>query len=217
GETAEMPGMYGEGDYDLAGFAVGAVERGRALTGETVQAGDAILGIASSGLHSNGYSLVRRIVAETGLGYDDPAPFYPKKPLGEALLAPTRIYVKSCLAAIEAGGVKALAHITGGGFTENLPRVIPASVAARIDAGSWTPPAVFPWLRAAGNVEPSEMARTFNCGIGMIAIVDAGRAGDIASILERHGETVFALGAVVARDQAETQVEIDNMESLWRA
>ncbi|MEX2450822.1 MAG: phosphoribosylformylglycinamidine cyclo-ligase [Rhodospirillales bacterium] len=217
GETAEMPGMYGDGDYDLAGFAVGAVERGQALSGDTIGPGDAILGLASSGLHSNGYSLVRRIVAETGFGYDAPAPFAPAMALGEALLAPTRIYVKSCLAAIKTGGVKAFAHITGGGFTENLPRVMPENMAAQIDAGAWTPPAVFPWLREAGAVASEEMARTFNCGIGMIAIVEPDKAAALTATLERNGETVFALGRIAARNQADSQVDIENMESLWRA
>jgi phosphoribosylformylglycinamidine cyclo-ligase len=136
--------------------------------------------------------------------------------LGEALLAPTRIYVKSCLAAVKTGGVKAFAHITGGGFTENLPRVMPENMAAKIDAGAWTPPAVFPWLRAAGAVASDEMARTFNCGIGMIAIVEPDKAAALTATLERNGETVFALGRIAARKKADSRVDIENMESLWR-
>ena len=162
GETAEMPGMYAKGDYDLAGFAVGAVERGRQITGSDVKAGDVVLGLGSSGVHSNGYSLVRKVVSVAGLDYSAKAPFDPSKTLGEALLAPTRIYVKSCLAAIRAGGVKALAHITGGGLLENIPRVLPKDLACEIDAASWQQPPVFGWLRKTAGIDAQEMARTFN-------------------------------------------------------
>ncbi|HZD25683.1 MAG TPA: phosphoribosylformylglycinamidine cyclo-ligase, partial [Alphaproteobacteria bacterium] len=171
GETAEMPGLYAEGDYDLAGFAVGAVERDQVLSGAGVEPGDLLLGLASSGVHSNGYSLVRRLVEDFGQDYAAPAPFDATRSLGEALLTPTRIYVRACLAAIRGGGVKALSHITGGGFPENLPRVLPEGVVAEIDGASWPMPPVFGWLAGLGSVASEEMARTFNCGIGMIAVV----------------------------------------------
>lgn len=215
GETAEMPGMYKASDYDLAGFSVGALERGEAITGESVGAGDIVLGLASSGVHSNGYSLVRRIVTETNLDYAAPAPFAPGTSLAEALLTPTRIYVKSCLAAIKAGGVKAIAHITGGGFTENLPRVIPDHCAVVIDAASWTVPAVFPWLQKTGDVEAAEMARTFNCGIGMVVIVEAGQAEHVSQCFTEQGENVFTIGHIKARQDTDTQVTIENAEVLW--
>jgi phosphoribosylformylglycinamidine cyclo-ligase len=215
GETAEMHGMYKASDYDLAGFSVGALERGEAITGESVGAGDIVLGLASSGVHSNGYSLVRRIVTETNLDYAAPAPFAPGTSLAEALLTPTRIYVKSCLAAIKAGGVKAIAHITGGGFTENLPRVIPDHCAVVIDAASWTVPAVFPWLQKTGDVEAAEMARTFNCGIGMVVIVEAGQAEHVSQCFTEQGENVFTIGHIKARQDTDTQVTIENAEVLW--
>ncbi len=202
GETAEMPGMYGGGDYDLAGFAVGAVERGQALTGETVQAGDQILGLASTGLHSNGYSLARRVVDVSGADFNDPAPFAPDRALAEVLLAPTRIYVRSCLAAIRAGGpdgVRALAHITGGGLPENLPRVLPDGLAARIDRGSWPVPAVFRWLAEQGGIGDAELLRTFNCGIGMALVVAGSRVDAVTKALEQGGETVYRIGAIVPR------------------
>jgi phosphoribosylformylglycinamidine cyclo-ligase len=197
GETAEMPGMYADGDYDLAGFSVGAVERSQAITGQTIQDGDVVLGLASSGVHSNGFSLVRRVVADLKLSYDAPAPFAPGKKLGEALLAPTRIYVKSCLAAIKLGGVKGLAHITGGGLIENIPRVLPDGLGVEIDAANWTMPPVFGWLAREGKVAPEEMARTFNCGIGMVVIVEAGKADAIIGTLKDGGETATRIGKVV--------------------
>jgi phosphoribosylformylglycinamidine cyclo-ligase len=197
GETAEMPGIYQPGDYDLAGFAVGAAERG-ALLPRDVAPGDVVLGLASSGVHSNGYSLVRKVVAHAGLDFDAKAPFALERTLGEALLTPTRLYVKSCLAAIrEGGGVKALAHITGGGFPDNIPRVLPNSVGARIDLAQVPVLPVFKWLAQAGNVEQNEMLRTFNCGIGMIAVVDKAKADAVATILRREGETVVTLGELV--------------------
>jgi phosphoribosylformylglycinamidine cyclo-ligase len=202
GETAEMPGMYSSGDYDLAGFAVGAAERGQLLPSEEVAEGDVILGLASSGVHSNGFSLVRKIVEVSGLGYDADAPFAPGKTLGEALLAPTRIYVKPLLKTIrETGAVKALAHITGGGFPENIPRVLPKHLAAEIDLDAVRAPPVFSWLAATGGVAQNEMLRTFNCGIGMIAVVAPDKADQVAAILEREGETVVALGRMVARTE----------------
>ena len=213
GETAEMPGMYGNGDYDLAGFAVGAAERGTLLPADTIAAGDMLLGLASTGVHSNGYSLVRRIVAASGLDYGAPAPFAPGRSLGEALLTPTRIYVRSCLAAHRAGAVKAMAHIPGGGLIENVPRVLPASVVARIDAAAWSLPAVFRWLAAEGGVVPHEMARTFNCGIGMVLVVAADRAEEATRILREQGETVFAIGTLAARRDDEPQSQVIGTEA----
>ena len=209
GETAEMPGLLTEGDYDLAGFAVGAVERGRILTGARVNPGDIILGLASNGLHSNGFSLVRKVVADLGLDYAARAPFAESATLAEALLAPTRIYVRSCLAAIEAGGVKALAHITGGGLVENLPRVLPEGMAAEIDAGSWPVPAVFTWLARAGGVPAAELIRTFNCGIGMAMVAAPERADDLSRLLSETGETVYRIGRIVERPEGAPGVLID--------
>lgn len=194
GETAEMPGMYAPGDFDLAGFAVGAMNRGAALPAGVV-AGDVLLGLASDGVHSNGYSLVRRIVERSGLVWDAPAPFADGA-LGEVLLAPTRLYVKPALAAIRAGGVHGLAHITGGGLTENLPRVLPEGLGARIDLGSWTLPPVFKWLGAEGGLAEAEMLKTFNAGIGMVLVVEAARADALEALLAAAGETVHRLGHV---------------------
>ena len=201
GETAEMPGLYGKGDYDLAGFAVGAVERERILPRGDVAAGDVILGLASSGVHSNGYSLVRRVAEMSGLRWSDPAPFSPGASLGTALLTPTRIYVRSCLAAIrETSGVKALAHITGGGLVENIPRVIPKHLAAEIDLGAINAPAVFRWLSRP--VAEAEMLRTFNCGIGMMLVVDPAQESEVRKVLEAAGESVTALGHMAAREKS---------------
>lgn len=200
GETAEMPGMYAKGDYDLAGFSVGAVERGQAITGDTVADGDIILGLASSGVHSNGYSLVRKVVELSGLGYDAPAPFAPGQSLGAALLTPTRIYVKSCLAAIrQTGAVKALAHITGGGLLENIPRVLPATLQAQIDASAWQLPPVFHWLAKTAGIAAQELSRTFNCGIGMILVAAPDKADAVSAILSQHGETVHRIGRITGR------------------
>jgi phosphoribosylformylglycinamidine cyclo-ligase len=195
GETAEMPGMYHGGDFDLAGFAVGAMERGADLP-QGVAEGDVLLGLRSSGVHSNGYSLVRKVVAHAGLTWGDPSPFGDGS-LGAALLAPTRLYVSPALAAIRAGGVHALAHITGGGLTENLPRVLPAGLGAGIDLGAWSLPPVFAWLRATAGLSQAEMLKTFNSGIGMIAVVEAGRAGALSGVLTAAGESVVTLGRVV--------------------
>lgn len=196
GETAEMPGMYAGGDYDLAGFAVGAVERGHELTGAGVQAGDVVLGLASSGVHSNGYSLVRRIVATEDLPWDGPAPFAPAQSLAEALLTPTRIYVRPVLEQVRAGRVRALAHITGGGLLENIPRVLPDGLRVRLDRASWPQPPVFDWLAAAGNIDRMEMARTFNCGIGMVMIVAPEVAAAAREGLGQAGENVYCIGTV---------------------
>ncbi|UWQ39899.1 phosphoribosylformylglycinamidine cyclo-ligase [Leisingera aquaemixtae] len=194
GETAEMPGMYPEGDFDLAGFAVGAMERGSALP-EGVVEGDVLLGLASDGVHSNGYSLVRKLVEVSGLGWDADCPFG-EGTLGAALLTPTRLYVKQCLAAVRAGGVHALAHITGGGLTENLPRVLPEELGADIDLNAWDLPPVFKWMAETGGIAEAEMLKTFNCGIGMILSVAADRADELVKVLEAEGETVARLGTV---------------------
>ncbi|MDU8912058.1 phosphoribosylformylglycinamidine cyclo-ligase [Aestuariicoccus sp. MJ-SS9] len=196
GETAEMPGMYPAGDFDLAGFAVGAMERGTALP-DGVRAGDVLLGLASDGVHSNGYSLVRKLVAHSGLGWDAACP-WAEGSLGAALLTPTRLYVKPALAAIKAGDVHALAHITGGGLTENLPRVLPDGLRAQIDLGAWTLPPVFAWMRDTGAMDTGEMLKTFNSGIGMVVVVEAARADALSTVLSEAGETVLRLGRVTA-------------------
>ncbi|WP_093358258.1 phosphoribosylformylglycinamidine cyclo-ligase [Tropicimonas isoalkanivorans] len=194
GETAEMPGMYAKEDFDLAGFALGAMERGRALPADVAD-GDVLLGLASSGVHSNGYSLVRKIVEVQGLDWESAAPFG-GGPLGQALLAPTRIYVQSALAAIRAGGVRGLAHITGGGLTENLPRVLPEGLGAEIDLRSWTLPPVISWLATAGGLMQAEMLKTFNAGIGMVLVVAPDRADALTATLEAEGEQVHRIGRV---------------------
>ncbi|SDI34877.1 phosphoribosylformylglycinamidine cyclo-ligase [Paracoccus denitrificans] len=194
GETAEMPGMYARGDFDLAGFAVGAMERGTALPAGVAD-GDVLLGLASDGVHSNGFSLVRRVADHAGLDWNAPAPFG-MGTLGQALLVPTRLYVRPVLAAIRAGGVHAAAHITGGGITENLPRVLPEGLGAQVDLDSFSLPPVFDWLAEAGGIAEAEMLKTFNCGIGMILAVAADRAAAIEALLKAEGETVFRLGQV---------------------
>lgn len=193
GETAEMPGMYAKKDFDLAGFAVGAMERGTDLPREVAD-GDVLLGLASDGVHSNGYSLVRKLVEVSGLGWDDACPFSDGT-LGEALLMPTRLYVKSCLEAVRAGGVHALAHITGGGLTENLPRVLSGHGAA-IDLDSWEKPAVFQWLQGVGGTSTASMLETFNFGVGMVLVVSPDRADALSAVLTDAGEQVFRLGHV---------------------
>ncbi len=213
GETAEMPGMYREGDYDLAGFSVGAVERGQALTGENIRPGDMVLGLGSNGVHSNGFSLVRKIVAKSGLAYSDPAPFAPELTLGAALLAPTRIYVRSCLALCRSGLVKGLAHITGGGLLENIPRILPPGMMARIDARKWRRPPVFEWLQKTGDVPDVEMARTFNCGIGMMAVVAPEKADAAVMALAAAGEKVFRIGQIVPGQEG---AEVNHMDQAWR-
>ncbi len=194
GETAEMPGMYEAGDFDLAGFAVGAMERGTDLPRD-VAVGDVLLGLGSDGVHSNGYSLVRRIVDLSGLGWADDAPFADSS-LGAALLAPTRLYVKQALAAVRAGGVHALAHITGGGLTENLPRVLPDGMGVEIDLTAWTLPPVFQWLAKTGGMEQGELLKTFNSGIGMVLVVDPTQADALQNLLSEMGETVTRIGTV---------------------
>ena len=197
GETAEMPGMYAAGDYDLAGFCVGAVERGEQLTGEELAPGHVLLGLASTGVHSNGYSLVRRLAEDMGWRMARPALFDPEVRLIAALIAPTRIYVRSVLPLVRAGKVDALAHITGGGLLENVPRVLPEGAHAVIDADAWEQPRLMAFLQAQGSIEPSEMARTFNCGIGMVLAVAPEIAREVAADLEANGETVSRIGEVV--------------------
>ena len=196
GETAEMPGMYPDGDFDLAGFSVGAMERGQDLPSGVVE-GDVLLGLASDGVHSNGYSLVRKLVEVSGLGWDADCP-WAEGTLGAALLTPTRLYVKQALAAVKSGGVHALAHITGGGLTENLPRVLPEGLGADINLDAWELPEVFKWLAATGGMAEAELLKTFNSGIGMILSVDANEADRLKALLEAEGETVSVLGAVTA-------------------
>ncbi len=200
GETAEMPGMYAPGDYDLAGFCVGAVERSSVLTGTRVAPGDVILGLASSGVHSNGFSLVRRLIADNGWKLDRPAVFDQEHLFGELLLTPTRIYVKSLLPLVREGRIGALAHITGGGLLENIPRVLPEGCHAIVDADAWPLPRLFAFLQAGGAIEPAELARTFNCGIGMVAIVSESDVDAVAQSLEAAGETVHRIGRVDAGD-----------------
>ncbi|NIX77216.1 phosphoribosylformylglycinamidine cyclo-ligase [Microvirga terricola] len=203
GETAEMPGLYARGDYDLAGFAVGAAERGTLLPKE-VKVGDVLIGLPSSGVHSNGFSLVRRIVEASGLAWDAPAPFAPGRTLGAALLDPTRIYVKPLLAALKAtDGINALCHITGGGFPDNIPRVLPAGVGVRLDLNAIPVPPVFGWLAKTGGVVEAEMLRTFNCGIGMIVVAAADKADAVMASLRDAGENPIHIGETIAHEDGE--------------
>ena len=216
GETAELPGIYNAGDYDLAGFAVGAAERGTLLPRADITPSDVVLGLASNGVHSNGYSLVHRVVEHAGAGYDDPAPFEADDlTLGDALLQPTRIYVKSCLSAIGEGNVKALAHITGGGLVGNLPRILPDGLGIDLYAKAWDIPPVFRWIKTAGGVADSEMVRTFNCGIGMVVIAAPDHAADVAKILTDAGENVIPIGEVVTRPPDEATVLIHDQAAVW--
>ena len=220
GETAEMPGMYADGDYDLAGFSVGAVERAQALTGHQVQAGDVLLGLASSGVHSNGFSLVRRLAADKGWKLDRPALFDADRLLIDLLMEPTRIYVKSLLPLVRDGRIAALAHITGGGLLENVPRVLPEGLRAEIDADSWPLPRLMAFLQAQGNIEPEEMARTFNCGVGMVVVVRGGYAESVSATLEQAGETVFPIGRIVEGQcgcSVTGSIETWSARAGWRA
>lgn len=220
GETAEMPGMYAAGDYDLAGFCVGAVERGEQLTGDKVAAGDVLLGLASSGVHSNGYSLVRRLAADKGWKLDRPALFDSDRLLIDHLIEPTRIYVKSLLPLIRGGKIHALAHITGGGLLENVPRVLPEGLHARIDADAWVQPRLMGFLQAQGNIEPEEMARTFNCGIGMVLSVAADDVAGLIAELEAAGETVHVIGAIEPGARGCTvqgSAEVWSARAAWEA
>ena len=214
GETAEMPGMYAEGDYDLAGFCVGAVDRAKALTGTKVQPGDIILGLASSGVHSNGFSLVRRLIQVNDWKLERPALFDQERLLGEILLEPTRIYVQSLLPLVREGRIGALAHITGGGLLENIPRVLPEACHAIVNADSWPLPRLFSFLQAGGAIEPAELARTFNCGIGMVAIVCERDVADVTARLEAAGETVHRIGSIEAGEKGCT---IKGGSGTWSA
>ena len=214
GETAEMPGMYAAGDYDLAGFCVGAVERGQQLTGDRVAAGDVLLGLASSGVHSNGYSLVRRLAADKGWKLDRPALFDADRLLIDHLIEPTRIYVKSLLPVIRSGRIHALAHITGGGLLENVPRVLPKGLHARIDADAWEQPRLMAFLQAQGHIEPGEMARTFNCGIGMVLAVAADDVASVQADLVAAGETVHVIGAI---EPGERGCTVQGSAEAWSA
>jgi phosphoribosylformylglycinamidine cyclo-ligase len=211
GETAEMPGLYAGDDYDLAGFSVGAVERGRVLNGRSIRSGDVVLGLASSGPHSNGYSLIRRLVQKGRLNWGDAAPWDTTQSVAASLLTPTRIYVKALLPEIRSGRIKGLAHITGGGLIENIPRVLPEGVGVKLDASSWQLPAVFRWLATVGELAEAELARTFNCGIGMAVIVGAEAAAGVAEALTQAGETVLRIGEVVAG----SGVTIEHAAASW--
>lgn len=201
GETAEMPGFYPRGEYDIAGFALGAVERDRLLPRPTLESGDVLLGLASSGLHSNGYSLVRRLVEREGYSYHDDAPFAPGVSLGRALLEPTRIYVSSVLSALRADhGIKALCHITGGGILENIPRVLPSHLAASFSLSSWPLPTVFSWMREAGTLSREELLKTFNCGLGMVVVVPRASCSAVVAHFSQAGERVFEIGELVAKE-----------------
>jgi phosphoribosylformylglycinamidine cyclo-ligase len=215
GETAEMPGLYGPGDYDLAGFAIGAVERASIIDGRAIAPGDTIIGLTSSGPHSNGYSLIRNVVETAGIDYASPAEFEDIS-LGEALLRPTRIYVSSALAAHGAGLVKGFAHITGGGFPENVARILPDGVGASIDAASWPMPPVFGWLMRQGGIPAADMASTFNCGIGMIAVVAAADASEAARMFTETGSPAMVIGEIVARASGDPAVELTGLDEAWR-
>jgi phosphoribosylformylglycinamidine cyclo-ligase len=208
GETAELPGLYALGDYDLAGFAVGLVERDRLITGDRIEAGDVVLGLAAAGVHSNGFSLVRKIVELAGLSFQDAAPFAPDLSLGDALLAPTKLYVRSCLEAMSQDFVKGAAHITGGGLLENLPRVLPDGLGASIEIARWPRPPVFSWIQKTGGVDETELLRTFNCGIGMALIVGAEDAAAATALLEGAGETVFSIGEIVPRAEVDSSIRV---------
>jgi phosphoribosylformylglycinamidine cyclo-ligase len=219
GETAEMPGMYAAGDYDIAGFSVGAVERDKMITGARIEAGDVILGLAASGVHSNGFSLVRKLVADTqGFDFESPAPYGDKKTLGEELLTPTRIYVRSLLEALKIedssgdAAITGMAHITGGGLIENVPRVLPEGVTAKIDIASWPLLPVFEWLGEIGQLSATDIANTFNCGLGMVVICRPDHAQEIQENLESSGETVYRIGEITSGSEG---LILDNLEETW--
>lgn len=207
GETAEMPGMYPDGEYDLAGFAVGVVEKEQVINGRSIVAGDVVLGLASNGIHSNGYSLVRKIIERAQPELD--AEFNQGKTLRQAIIAPTRLYVKSILAALKQFTIKGMAHITGGGISENVPRILPENTVAAIDSQSWPLPKLFQWLQQAGNVETQEMYRTFNCGIGMVLVVNAEDADAIQKFLQQQGETIYQIGRIRTREGGEHQTQFN--------
>ncbi len=238
GETAEMPGLYAGGDYDLAGFTVGAVDRKSLITGDKIKEGDVILALASNGVHSNGYSLVRSIINNNSeLNYESALPFdmdiamqdgdenkqttIPAKTLGDALLAPTRIYVKALLAALEikseggAPAIKGMAHITGGGLTENIPRALPVGLTADIDVATWELPAIFKWLKKRGNLDNSDLARTLNCGIGMVVICDPKHAKNVKESLANNGENVFSIGKIEKQSNSDIVIKLNNLGASW--
>lgn len=206
GETAEMPGMYPDGEYDLAGFAVGVVEKEQVINGRSIAAGDIVLGLASNGIHSNGYSLVRKIIERARPELD--APFADGQTLRQAIIAPTRLYVKPILAALKQFTIKGMAHITGGGISENVPRILPDDTVAAIDTQSWPLPKLFQWLQQAGQVNSQEMYRTFNCGIGMVLVVNAADAAAVQQFLQQQGETVYEIGVIRSRQNDEHQTQI---------
>lgn len=210
GKTVEMPSMYSKDKYDLAGFAVGIVERKELLPKE-LSVGDVVFGLASSGIHSNGFSLIRYLIEKNHLSYEMKAPFNPKISLYESLLTPTRIYVKSCLKIIQEGGVKAIAHITGGGLKENIPRIIiNSSVAVEIDLSTWNLPPIFQWLKNLGNIETEEFIKTFNCGIGMILIISIEKADIIENLLKDSGEIIYKIGKVIERENENIPIIFKN-------
>jgi phosphoribosylformylglycinamidine cyclo-ligase len=214
GETAEMPGMYAEGDYDLAGFCVGAVERSFTRQSQSLEAGDVIIGLASTGVHSNGFSLVRKIIDHVGLRYSAPAPFDPERSIAEALLTPTQIYVRSCLGAMRSGTIKTMAHITGGGLLENIPRVLPQGLRANIDAGAWALPKIFSWMKNAGGLSAFELSRTFNCGIGMAVIISADKAERYLKEAKASGIEAYPIGNLIRHDGA-PDVYITGKAGVW--
>jgi phosphoribosylformylglycinamidine cyclo-ligase len=220
GETAEMPGMYSEGDYDLAGFCVGAVDRAKVLTGAAIAPGDVILGLASSGVHSNGFSLVRRIIAERGWNLEELQPWAEGRTLADVLLEPTRIYVRSLLPLVQQGQIKGLAHITGGGLLENIPRVLPDGIHAWVAADSWKLPVVFSLLQEGGRIKPQEMARSFNCGVGMAVVVSRDQVEAVSSALEAAGDTVWEIGGLSEGERGCTVAagpETWNAGRVWSA
>ena len=215
GETAEMPGMYHNGDYDLAGFSVGAAERSKILTGQNIRAGDKVYGLPSSGVHSNGYSLIRKIVADSHAKYEDASPFEEGKTLGESLLTPTRIYIRALMSILkETSLIKGLAHITGGGLLENIPRVLPDGLGVKLDAANWPLPPVFKWVKEKSKIENMDLARTLNCGIGMIVICAADDAAELEKALRLNNEVFYAVGDVV-EDKTGNRVSIDNLDQIW--
>lgn len=217
GETAEMPSLYSLDDYDIAGFSVGAVERENIIDGSKVKKGDVIIGLPSDGLHSNGFSLVRKVIADEGLEYDAPAPFMLDMPLGDALLAPTKIYTKMLMPLIREQKFNALAHITGGGLTDNIPRVLPESLCAEIDLSTWRVPTMFQWIASSGDIDPLEMLQTFNCGIGMVAIIDAEEEANVVKHYEDMGEKVFRIGTIVDRQETNKAIQYENVTPQWLA
>lgn len=216
GETAEMPSLYADDDFDGAGAAVGAVDRSRMLPHDDIQEGDILLGLASSGCHSNGFSLIRKILELADISYHQPAPWNPKTTVGESLLEPTRIYCKSFLAAHKHGFIKAASHITGGGFLENIPRILPSNLTAQVDARTWDVPSVFTWLAKAGNIRTEELTKTFNMGIGMVLIVSAEKKQGAISTLRGAGEEVYEIGKLVRREETMAQCVVGGTE-VWTA